>query len=539
MNEQINTIPRQIRSSAVAYGSRQAVSDGDVSLTYDELAESSLEVARALISTGVAPGDRVAIWAPNSHHFVRMVLGTQSVGAIVVPINTRYRAAEARELVARTSARVALVHSGFLGFDYRSALVNTSVDREANTHSVESLEVVVDLGTSQAVGSAARANIFGWDEFAALAKQTPVKSAVRRADGVGPADLSAILFTSGTTGKSKGVTLAHGASLDLYRNYADIWGLRTGDRYLVSLPMFHAGGINAGILTCLVQGLTIVPMAVFDTVETMKIVARERITVMNAPPTVILSILDHPHRHTFDLSSLRTMATGAAVVPVAMVERAQTELPFEHFITAYGMTECYGTATMCRIDDSNETIANTNGRPVPGVRLRVVDNDGNDLPSGVPGEILISGPNITPGYWQGGDVVTPATVDGWLHSGDIGTIDASGNLKITDRLKDMFLVGGFNVSPAEIEQVLTRHPAVGEVSVIGVPDQRLGEVARAYIIRKPDSNLTEDEVIAWCRERIANFKVPRSVVFIDTLPRNASGKVLKIKLRQTASSSAD
>ncbi len=296
--------------------------------------------------------------------------------------------------------------------------------------------------------------------------------------------------------------------------------------------MFHAGGANAGILTCFLHGLTDVPMAVFDVVEMMKTIERERITVLNGPPTVIFSLLDRPDREKYDLSSLRTMATGAASVPVAMVERVQKELPFEYFIPAYGLTECYGTATMCRPDDPPEIVASTNGRPLPGISLRVVDHDGKDVPTGEQGEVIIQAESITPGYWDQPDQTADAIRDGWLHTGDIGSLDERGNLKITDRLKDMFLVGGFNVSPAEIEQTLVRHPDIAEVSVVGVPDERLGEVARAYVIRRPGSDVAEDEIIAWCRERIANFKVPRSIVFVDSLPRTASGKVLKYELRE-------
>jgi acyl-CoA synthetase (AMP-forming)/AMP-acid ligase II len=243
---------------------------------------------------------------------------------------------------------------------------------------------------------------------------------------------------------------------------------------------------------------------------------------MNGSPTIYTSIIDHPQRDAYDLSSLRVAATGAAVVPARLVERARTELPFENFITAYGLTECSGTATMCRQGDPDEVVSTTNGRALPGVEVTVVES----------GEVWVRGPNVTPGYWQD-EAATAEAIDedGWLHTGDIGVLTDEGNLKITDRLKDIFIVGGFNVSPAEVEQTLARHPHVSEVSVIGVPDERLGEVARAYVIPKPGTTPDADEVIAWSRERLANFKVPRSVVVVDSLPRNASGKVLKRELR--------
>jgi acyl-CoA synthetase (AMP-forming)/AMP-acid ligase II len=261
---------------------------------------------------------------------------------------------------------------------------------------------------------------------------------------------------------------------------------------------------------------------------------------MNGPPTIYSTILDDPERGRFDLSSLRLAATGAAVVPEVLVERARTELPFQNFITAYGLTECYGTATMCRASDSTETVARTNGAPLPGVELRVVDDAGRPVPAGTPGEVLIRGGNLTLGYWQDPEA-TAAAIDagGWLHTGDIGTLDAAGNLKITDRLKDLFIVGGFNVSPAEVEQVMARHPDIREVAVVGVADPRLGEVAKAYVIPAHGKAPSERQLIDWCRERLANFKVPRSIAFVEALPRNASGKVLRRELRTRVAGGAD
>ena len=329
--------------------------------------------------------------------------------------------------------------------------------------------------------------------------------------------------------------LAHGPAIELYTPYGEIWGLREGDRYLITLPLFHTGGNKAGMITSLIHGVTMVPFPVFDVAAAMATIERERITVMNGPPTIYAAILDDPRRAQFDLSSLRLAATGAAVVPEVLVERARTELPFENFITAYGLTECYGTATMCRASDSTETVARTNGAALPGVELRVVDRGGQDVAAGTPGEVLVRGRNMTPGYWQDADA-TAAVIDagGWLHTGDIGTVNAAGHLKITDRLKDLFIVGGFNVSPAEVEQVMARHPAIREVAVVGVADPRLGEVARAYVIAAHGQAASQEQLIEWCRERLANFKVPRSITFVEALPRNASGKVLRRELRAQA-----
>ena len=534
------TIPRLLRASARTYGKLQAIADSGTSLTFAELADAALDVARAAQAHGIAPGDRVAIWAPNTPRWIVSALGILCAGAVVVPINTRYRGAEARELLARTQARAVLVEQGFLGYDHVGAL--RASGRDGASADLSELELVVNLsphaaaqaapGPRPAVGAAVGME---WNEFLRSASDVPVDRAVRTLNTVRPDDLSEIIFTSGTTGRAKGVMLSHGPGIELYTPYGEIWGLREGDRYLISLPLFHTGGNKAGMITSLIHGVTMVPLPVFDVAAAMATIERERITVMNGPPTIYAAILDDPRRAQFDLSSLRLAATGAAVVPEVLVERARTELPFQNFITAYGLSECYGTATMCRASDSTDTVARTNGAALPGVELRVVDRTGRDLETGMPGEVLVRGRNITPGYWQDAEA-TAAAVDagGWLRTGDIGTVNAAGNLKITDRLKDLFIVGGFNVSPAEVEQVMARHPDIREVAVVGIADPRLGEVAKAYVIPAHGKAPSEKHVIEWCRERLANFKVPRSITFVEALPRNASGKVLRRELRTQA-----
>jgi acyl-CoA synthetase (AMP-forming)/AMP-acid ligase II len=534
---EVTTIPRVTRVAAERFGSRTAIQDGDVALTFAELAESMLTVSRALIGHGLDPGDRVAIWAPNSHYWIRAALGVLAAGAVVVPINTRYRGTEARDLLRRTQAKSIFVDQSFLNYDYVGALLEPPDETEEAEEALPDLQWVVNLADPNLPRPrTARTgpDVISWDAFLAAGEEIPRTLAVAVAEAVQPGDLAELIFTSGTTGRSKGVMLPHGPGTILYRDFGEIWGVREGDRYLITLPMFHAGGNKAGMLLCLIHGVTMVPMAVFDAETAMRVIERERITVMNGPPTIYFSILDHPGRPAFDLSSLRLASTGAAVVPASLVERVRHELPFRHVITAYGMTESCGTATMCRMGDSAETITTTNGSPLPQVSLKIVDPTGVALPAGEPGEVLIKGGNVTPGYWQEPGLTREAIDDdGWLHSGDIGELDPQGNLKITDRLKDLFFVGGFTVSPAEIEQTLIRHPQIQDVSVIGVPDDRLGEVARAYVVRPPATQVQEQDIIAWCRERLANFKVPRSVVFVPVLPRNASGKVTKFDLRQS------
>jgi acyl-CoA synthetase (AMP-forming)/AMP-acid ligase II len=287
-------------------------------------------------------------------------------------------------------------------------------------------------------------------------------------------------------------------------------------------PFFHNFGYKAGILACLQTGATLYPMLTFNPEQTLKTIAEQRITVLPGPPTIFQTLLDHPNRTDYDLSSLRFAVTGAAVVPVVLIERMQSELDIDIVLTAYGLTEAAGFGTMCNAEDDAVTVATTCGRPIADFELRLDDS----------GEVLLRGPNVMLGYLDDPEATAAAVdADGWLHTGDIGTLDARGDLTITDRLKDMYICGGFNVYPAEIEQVLARLDGVAESAVIGVPDERLGEVGKAFVVRRAGATLDAATVIAHARAHLANFKVPRAVEFVDVLPRNPGGKVIKPVLR--------
>jgi acyl-CoA synthetase (AMP-forming)/AMP-acid ligase II len=264
-------------------------------------------------------------------------------------------------------------------------------------------------------------------------------------------------------------------------------------------------------------------------------VKRDRISVLPGPPTLYQTILSHPDRQSYDLSSLRLAVTGAAVIPVELVRRMREDLAFETVITGYGLTETCGVVTMCRFDDDPETIAKTSGRAIPGVEVRCVDGAGDEVPRGKPGEIVVRGYNVMRGYFDD-PAATAETIDadGWLHTGDIGVMDDRGYIRITDRIKDMFIVGGFNCYPAEIENMLREHPEISQVAVVGVPDERMGEVGMAFVVPAPGETPSPEAIIAWCREHMANYKVPRYVERVDALPMNAMGKVTKFVLREHA-----
>jgi HIP---CoA ligase len=556
------TIPAAVASAAREFGDALAVAEPDgPRLSYRDLHERAGVVSRALIAAGVSPGDRVAIWSPNTHHWVLGALGALSAGATLVPVNTRFTGTEALDVIGRSQARVLIVAGQFLGTD-RLAALHAAAEKAADSAAraatrrqrqatpspgrpdpgqpgLDGLRLVirVPIEADSAAGGPARppaggARVIDWADLDGLAASVPPELAATRAALVTADQVSDILFTSGTTGRSKGAMSAHRQALAVARAWAECGGLTSTDRYLVVNPFFHSFGFKAGILACLVSGAALVPQAVFDAEQAMRLVETERITVLPGAPTIYQTILDHPRRAARDLSSLRLAVTGAAVVPVALVERMRRELSFDTVLTAYGLTEAV-VATMCRPGDDPQTVARTSGRAAAGFEVRVAAADGGPAPAGDPGEILLRGPNVMLGYLDD-PAATAAAVDagGWLHTGDIGHLDSAGNLAITDRLKDMYICGGFNVYPAEVEQVLARLDGVAESAVVGVADGRLGEVGKAYVVARPGHALTEAAVLAFCRNRLANYKVPRHVEFRAGLPRNPSGKPLKRLLRE-------
>jgi HIP---CoA ligase len=511
------TIPAAVRRAAARWPDEDAVVDGDRRLTWAELAAGMGRVASALVAGGVEPEQRVALWAPNSLDWIVASLGVYAAGAVLAPINTRFTAGEAAHVLRLVRARMLITVTDFLGRDYTDALAEELGD--------ELPEIVVLSGPPGPHTP--------WAEFLGRADRP---DAAAREDALGSEDVSDVIFTSGTTGRPKGAMLTHGASTRTYASWSDAVGLRHGDRYLVVYPFFHCSGLKSAVLACVLVGATIVPCPVFEVDTVMRLVERERITMLPGPPSLYQSLLN-ADLSGYDRSSLRLAVTGASAVPVELVRRVRDELGFAAVVTAYGLTETTGTVSACRHDDPIEVIATTSGRPIPGMAVRVVDGTGADVPAGTPGEVLAKGFAVMRGYFADPAATAEAVdPDGWLHTGDVGVLDAAGNVRITDRIKDMYIVGGFNAYPAEIEGTLVGHPGVAQVAVVGAPDERLGEVGYAFVVPRRDTVLDPGEVVAWCRERMANYKVPRHVEVVAELPLNRTGKVVKFELRERARS---
>ncbi|MEB2286283.1 MAG: fatty acid--CoA ligase [Polyangiaceae bacterium UTPRO1] len=522
------TVPALLVAAAERFGDRPAIEDGDVRLGFRDLAAAAERAARGFLAAGIAAGDRVGIWAPNISEWVVAALGLQSVGGVLVPLNTRMKGREVGYILAQSRARILCTVEEFLGNRYVDLLRDGCGAATATrpVADLPDLERIVLLR-----GGAAGCQT--WGDLLASADAVSAAAVAGRAGAVRPDDLADILFTSGTTGKPKGVMSTHAQNLRCFAAWSDIVGLRADDRYLIVNPYFHSFGYKAGWLACLLRGALNLPHPVFDVAQVLERIGRDRVSVLPGPPTLYQMILAHPERRRYDLSSLRLAVTGAAAIPVELIRRLRDELRLETIVTAYGLTEATGVVTMCRPEDDPETIATTSGRAIPDVEVRCVDPSGAEVPRGTPGEIVVRGYNVMRGYFDD-PAATVEAIDaaGWLHTGDVGVMDARGYLRITDRLKDMFITGGFNCYPAEIESILLGCPGVGQVAVIGVPDERLGEVAMAFVVPQPGAAPTAATVIAWSRENMANYKAPRRVAIVDALPLNATGKVTKFVLRE-------
>lgn len=519
MPEAALTLPGMLADVAGRFAERAAIVENGNSISYQQLQQFSRQVARALMTLGVQAGDRVALWAPNLSEWIVAACGVHAAGAVLVPLNTRMKGAEAADILERSRAKVLVSVGDFLNNYYPDLL---------NGQRPATLEHLVVLG-DKVLPSAD----LSWVQFMAKADATDAQAQLQREARIKPDDTADLMFTSGTTGRPKGVMCAHRPTILAFKAWSDVVGLSEGSRYLIVNPFFHTFGYKAGWVAALLQGATVYPEQVFDAEAILRRIESDRISFMPGPPTLFLSMLAHPGLKNFDLSSLESSVTGASTVPPILIKRMREELGIRNVTTAYGLTECGGCATLCEPTDSVETVANTCGKALPGTEVRCVDGQGRTVMAGEAGEVLLRGYHIMQGYFEDEQATAETIdVDGWLHTGDVGVLDERGYLRITDRLKDMFIVGGFNCYPAEIERLLSNHPEVAQVAVIGVADERMGEVGCACVVVRNGMTLDKDAFIAWCRANMANYKVPRFVLQLDSLPVNASNKVQKRDLIQ-------
>tara|TARA_Y100000994_G_scaffold11436_1_gene9121 strand:+ start:2127 stop:3725 length:1599 start_codon:yes stop_codon:yes gene_type:complete len=517
-----DNFPALVARAAREFGPSEAISDGDVSYSFAEVADLIDTASGALVASGVQRGDRVAVWAPNSWEWVIAAMAVFSSGAVLVPVNTRFKGREAAFVLNKSEVKLLFTVVGFLENDYVA-------DLQDSGETIDSLETIVVLRGDTPDGTVSFA------EFLQRSTDESLKEMrVRSAQVVG-SDLGLIMFTSGTTGAPKGVMVEQGPIIKGFSHYARELGMRQGDRMLIVNPFFHAFGFNGAINPCFMHGATMLPHPVFDIESVLERIEQDKVTVFPGPPAIFQSLINYKNLDQFDTSSLRSAVTGAASIPVETVVDMRERLGFSTVVTAYGMTETHGLVTICAADDPPEIVASTSGKALPGLEIKLVDDNNQEVPEGSPGELLVRGYAVMRGYLDEPEQ-TAETIDseGWMRTGDICVMDAAGYIDITDRKKDMFINGGFNAYPAEIENTMLEHPSVGQVAVVGVADERLGEVGAAFVVSAPSGPPDLKELQSWCKREMANYKVPRYFWLVDELPLNPSNKVLKTELRERA-----
>ncbi|WP_372798165.1 FadD3 family acyl-CoA ligase [Litorivivens sp.] len=514
------SLPALIAWAANEYKDQVAIKEETRRVSYAELAGLAQRSAAAFLAAGVNKGDRVAIWAPNMTEWIEAAIGLLSAGAVLVPLNNRLQGAEAADILRRSGARILLTYTRLEKGEPLALL---------ESESLPELEKRILLR-----GEDARAQT--WDDFLAGGDNLNRDTVSERAASVAPDDIADMLFTSGTTGKPKGVLCTHRQNIQVFKTWGDTVGLRSSDNYLIINPFFHTFGYKAGWLASIIFGSTTLPVMAFDKEAAMAQIESDQVTMLPGAPSLYEMLLADPARDNYDLSSLRLGVTGAAAVPVQLVKDMRSVLGFKTVVTAYGLTESTGVVSICRPDDDAETIATTSGRAIEGVEVKCANPDtGAEVPRGSEGEIWVRGYNVMQGYFDMPEATAETiTSDGWLRTGDIGVMDERGYLRITDRLKDMYIMNGENVYPAEVEKALYGLEGVAQVAVIGVPKQPQGEVGMAFIVPKPGSDPDKDAVIEHASRHLARYKVPMYVEIVDSLPLNASGKVVKPELKAKA-----
>jgi fatty-acyl-CoA synthase len=526
------TLSDWLDDCAERYGERPMVLTDDRELSYADVATQTRRLADGLAALGVQSGDRVAMIIANYPEFVAIKFAIARAGAIAVPLNYLYRSDELRFVLADAGCRVVITMTGFAELDYQAAL-----------DVIPDPPTVVLLDTD----GRARSGALTVEGLAALGDQNRGASDGRRIDPCGPGDM---LYTSGTTGSPKGVLVSHDAVLRTAYASALTRAYEDGRRILFSLPCYHMFGYVEGLLSVGFVGGAIIPQTSFSAEGYFAGIQRHRATDILCVPTMAVAMIEHPARSDYDLSSLTAILCGSAPAPIWLWKQIEAEFGVSEIVTGYGMTECGGAMTLTRPEEPLELTSDTVGRPkmagpagIPGtdalVQYRAVHPEtGAALPPGEEGELVSRGPTTMLGYWNRPDDTAATLHHGWLHSGDLGVVRDDGYLQVTGRSKELYKSGGELVMPKEIEDLLAAHDAISQVFVVGLPDERWGEIGCVVVVPAPGSVLTEADVLATCRANLARFKVPKRVAFYraDDLPTTPTGKVQKFRLVQQLNS---
>lgn len=522
--------------AAGKYADKVAFIFKDEKLTYEELVDRVNGVAKGLIRLGVKKGDHISIWLPNSLEWIICKFAIIKAGGVMIPLNTRYKAEEAGYIMRQSNSKALFMTDNFLNIDYISILKELcpEIDKASKGNLIcEKLPELKQIILVSDKEVPALLNLSEVSKTDTVYGNDKILDDIKKS--VKPSDIVNIQYTSGTTGQPKGAMLTHHMLLGA-RAITQILKLTEEDRLVLPLPFFHCFANMNGLLPFMMKGASVVLMDVFDPEEELRLIEKYRCTVIYGVPTMYTMMLDHPKFDSFNLSSLRTGNLGGSPPPIKLVKDIIYKMGIGELTANYGMTENSCSICATRIGDAPEVIARTVGKPFPLVEAKVVDVKTREpLPAGKSGLVYVRGPYVMEGYYMKPDETRKAIdSDGWLNTGDLAMVDEDGNFIITGRHKDLIMPGGENVSPAEVENVIFEHPAVKAVEVIGVPDERLGEVVMANVILKEGVTCTEKEIVAFCKPKMANFKVPKYVSFMSDFPMTPTGKIQKFRLREQA-----
>ena len=531
-----DTIGRYFDAACVRHGAREAlvVRHQNVRLSYTELKLKVDALACALIRLGLKPGERIGIWSQNNLEWALTQFATAKAGLVLVNINPAYRRAELEYALNKVGCRALILSPAFKRSDYLEMLADLAPELATcqpgalRSERLPALEMVIRMGAAQSHG------MLNFDDLLNAPSLPELQALEALGETLQFDDPINIQFTSGTTGNPKGATLSHHNILNNGFFVGEAIGLSEADRLCIPVPLYHCFGMVMGNLGCLTHGATMIyPSDAFEPLAALETLAEERCTAMYGVPTMFIAVLDHPRFGEFDLTTLRTGIMAGSPCPTEVMKRVVDKMHMGEVTIAYGMTETSPVSFQSGRDDPLERRVSTVGRVQPHCEVKIVDTDGGIVPRGTPGELCTRGYSVMLGYW-GDEAKTAEAIDaaGWMHTGDIATIDEAGYCNIVGRIKDMVIRGGENIYPREIEEFLYRHPKVLDVQVVGVPDQKYGEVLCAWIILREGEAMSEDEVRSFCQGQIAHYKIPAYIRFTDNFPMTVTGKIQKFQIRE-------
>lgn len=503
--------------------------------TWKELNDEAELVARGLMSLGIRKGDHVAIWATNTPEWILTLFASAKIGAVLVTVNTNFKIFELEYLLRQSDTKLLVMMGGFKNNDYVATvdellpeLRNTSGDIESDR--LPFLKRIVFAGNETPAG------MLNFEDLKVLGNDFPVEIFEENKKTLSPHDVVNMQYTSGTTGFPKGVMLTHYNILNNGKTIGDGMKFTKDDRLCITVPFFHCFGLVLAMMACITHGTTMVPVERYSPVPVMNAISVEKCTAVHGVPTMFIAMLEHAQFPQFDFSSLRTGIMAGSPCPIEVMKKVIDKMNMREIVIVFGQTEASPGCTMTTTSDSLEKRVNTVGRAFPGVECKIIDPDtGETLPADKAGEFCARGYNIMKGYYKMPEATAQAIdKDGWLHSGDLCTVDSEGYYKVVGRIKDMIIRGGENIYPKEIEECLYTNDKISDVQVIGVPSEAYGEEVMACVILKEGETMTEEEVKDFVAARMAKHKVPKYVRFVTSFPTNAAGKIQKFKMREEA-----